>query len=143
MKKTQSLKEVFNNLYLNEVNSKEYSNQAMNLFKDAASKPVKWTDIYRCTTDFWNSLRSKDKLDETATEMQAAFVVPLIVTYITVLQTDMMMGANTLNIVSNHLSNLFKSQEHVDAAKEILETLNAYESEDFDIRREKFGKNSN
>ena len=115
-----------------EEEEEEVTDAVKKLFIETASQHVKWVDIYKSMTMFWNSLQGDDKQDESATTTQAAFIVPLIVTFITVLQTDMQMSANVKDVVNANLAKLFTKKEHLETAKKVLKSLNAMEEDWFD-----------
>lgn len=107
------------------IKKEEITSEVAELFKNTAAQSVKWADIFKAMTKFWNSLQTKDKQDASATTTQAAFIVPLIVTFITVLQTDMQMDASVKDIVNGNLAKLFTKKKHLETAKEVLESLSA------------------
>ena len=116
------------------IKKEEITSEVAELFKNTAAQSVKWADIFKAMTKFWNSLQSEEAQDDSATTTQAAFIVPLIVTFITVLQTDMQMGTNVKDIVNTNLAKLFTKKEHLETAKKVLKSLNAIEEDWFDIK---------
>ena len=130
----KSLKEVFENLYESaESSKKDVVEDAKEILNKTSKTPVKWANVFNCINNFRTNLQSKDKQDETATDSQVAFVVPLIATFVMVLETDVMMTDNAKEIIINQCASLFKNQQQIENLKEFIKTLDIEISNDTEI----------
>ena len=130
----KSLKEVFVNLYESEkTDKKDVVEDVRKILQKASKTPVKWANVFNCINKFRTNLQSKDKQDETATDSQVAFVVPLIATFVMVLETDVMMTDSAKEIIINQCASLFKNQQQIENLKEFIETLDIEISNDTEI----------
>ena len=130
----KSLKEVFVNLYETEkTDKKDVVEDVRKILQKASKTPVKWANVFNCINKFRTNLQSKDKQDETATDSQVAFVVPLIATFVMVLETDVMMTDNAKEIIINQCASLFKNQQQIENLKEFIKTLDIEISNDTEI----------
>jgi hypothetical protein len=130
--KKRSLMQIFSEIYENngtdeeviEVSEDDIRKKASDILINSTSSAVKWNNIFSFIDEFRSDIVGDKRQDSTATDIQAGRVVPLILLFALVLRTDMLMDVEDTYKFINSVKDQFKTEEHLNALKELIEKMN-------------------
>lgn len=108
----------------------ELASEAKILLRKASLLPTKWNDIFNAIELFRKKVQAgRDSYDSTANDSQVGLMSPMLIMFALMLETNMIMEPLDTNIIINVLADNFKSPEHIEKLKAILEELHPNKKE--------------